>query len=167
MPRHPERSGSVLKVMDEKNINAKVSSNIPNEMNILDAVVINATGLLNSLYQMADIAFIGGSLLSKYGGHNIIEPASNECAFIVGPYMRNFQDILNLFTDQNACMQIKSPVELISAYKELLNNNEFRINMIDNASKVVSDNSGSSEKQYRYINEIINYEISNGDNKTF
>ena len=167
VPRHPERSGSVLKVMDEKNINAKVSSNIPNEMNILDAVVINATGLLNSLYQMADIAFIGGSLLSKYGGHNIIEPASNKCAFIVGPYMRNFQDILNLFTDQNACMQIKSPDELISAYKELLNNNEFRINMIDNASKVVSDNSGSSEKQYRYINEIINYEISNGDNKAF
>ena len=167
VPRHPERSGSVLKAMDEKNINAKVSSNIPNEMNLLNAVVINATGLLNSLYQMADIAFIGGSLLSKYGGHNIIEPASNKCAFIVGPYMRNFQDILNLFTDQNACMQIKSPDELISAYKELLNNNEFRINMIDNASKVVSDNSGSSEKQYRYINEIINYEISNGDNKTF
>ena len=167
VPRHPERSGSVLKAMDEKNINAKVSSNIPNEMNLLNAVVINATGLLNSLYQMADIAFIGGSLLSKYGGHNIIEPASNKCAFIVGPYMRNFQDILNLFTDQNACMQIKSPDELISAYKELLNNNEFRINMIDNASKVVSDNSGSSEKQYRYINEIINYEISNGNNKTF
>ena len=167
VPRHPERSGSVLKAMDEKNINAKVSSNIPNEMNLLNAVVINATGLLNSLYQMADIAFIGGSLLSKYGGHNIIEPASNECAFIVGPYMRNFQDVLNLFTDQNACMQIKSPNELISAYKELLNNNEFRINMIDNASKVVSDNSGSSEKQYSYINEIINYEISNGDNKTF
>ena len=167
VPRHPERSGSVLKAMDEKNINAKVSSNIPNEMNLLNAVVINATGLLNSLYQMADIAFIGGSLLSKYGGHNIIEPASNKCAFIVGPYMRNFQDILDLFTDQNACMQIKSPDELISACKELLNNNEFRINMIDNASKVVSDNSGSSEKQYRYINEIINYEISNGDNKTF
>ena len=167
VPRHPERSGSVLKAMDEKNINAKVSSNIPNEMNLLNAVVINATGLLNSLYQIADIAFIGGSLLSKYGGHNIIEPASNKCAFIVGPYMRNFQDILDLFTDQNACMQIKSPDELISACKELLNNNEFRINMIDNASKVVSDNSGSSEKQYRYINEIINYEISNGDNKTF
>ena len=83
MPRHPERSVSVLKAMDEKNINTKVSSTIPNEMNLLNAVVINATGLLNSLYQMADIAFIGGSLLSKYGGHNIIEPASNKCAHLL------------------------------------------------------------------------------------
>ena len=166
VPRHPERSDSVLKILDENNINAKVSSNIPNEMNSLNAVVINATGLLDSLYQIADIAFIGGSLLKKYGGHNIIEPASNKCAFIVGPYMRNFQDILNLFTDQNACIKINSPGELISAYKELLNNNEFRINMIDNAYRVVSNNNGSSEKQYRYINEIINYEISNSDNKT-
>ena len=164
MPRHPERSGSVLKAMDEKNINAKVSSNIPNEMNLLHAVVINATGLLNSLYQMADIAFIGGSLLSKYGGHNIIEPASNKCAFIVGPYMRNFQDILNLFTDQNACMQIKSPDELISAYKELLNNNELRINMIDNATEVVANNRGSSDKQFKFINDLINYEINHSNN---
>tara|TARA_Y100000992_G_scaffold297598_1_gene261427 strand:- start:758 stop:2032 length:1275 start_codon:yes stop_codon:yes gene_type:complete len=166
VPRHPERSDLVYKILEEKDINAKISSNIPNEMNIVDAIVINATGILNSIYQLADIAFIGGSLLSKYGGHNIIEPASNRCAFIVGPYMRNFEDILGLFTDQNACIRINNSNELTYAYKELLNNNELRINMIDNATKVISNNCGSSEKQYRYINKIINYETNNSDNKT-
>ena len=164
VPRHPERSDSVLKILENRNINSNISSRIPNEMNSLSAVVINTTGLLNSLYKLANVAFIGGSLLNKYGGHNIIEPASNKCAFIVGPYMRNFKDILGLFKDQHACMEINNSDELFKAYKELLNNNELRVNMIDNASKVVSNNSGSSEKQYKYIIEIIKNETSNSNN---
>ena len=164
VPRHPERSDSVLKILENRNINSNISSRIPNEMNSLSAVVINTTGLLNSLYKLANVAFIGGSLLNKYGGHNIIEPASNKCAFIVGPYMRNFKDILGLFKDQDACMEINNSDELFNAYKELLNNNELRVNMIDNASMVVSNNSGSSEKQYKYIIEIIKNETSNSNN---
>ena len=164
VPRHPERSDSVLKFLKNRNINSNISSSIPNEMNSLSAVVINVTGLLNSLYKLANVAFIGGSLLNKYGGHNIIEPASNKCAFIVGPYMRNFKDILGLFKDQHACMEISNSDELLNAYKELLNNNELRVNMIDNASMVVSNNSGSSEKQYKYIIEIIKNETSNSNN---
>ena len=164
VPRHPERSDSVLKILENRNINSNISSRIPNEMNSLSAVVINTTGLLNSLYKLANVAFIGGSLLNKYGGHNIIEPASNKCAFIVGPYMRNFKDILDLFKDQHACMEINNSDELFNAYKELLNNNELRVNMIDNASMVVSNNSGSSEKQYKYIIEIIKNETSNSNN---
>ena len=164
VPRHPERSDSVLKILENRNINSNISSRIPNEMNSLSAVVINVTGLLNSLYKLANVAFIGGSLFNKYGGHNIIEPASNKCAFIVGPYMRNFKDILGLFKDQDACMEINNSDELFNAYKELLNNNELRVNMIDNASMVVSNNSGSSEKQYKYIIEIIKNETSNSNN---
>ncbi len=164
VPRHPERSDSVQKILENKNINSNISSRIPNEMNSLSAVVINTTGLLNSLYKLANVAFIGGSLLNKYGGHNIIEPASNKCAFIVGPYMRNFRDILGLFKDQHACMEINNSDELFNAYKELLNNNELRVNMIDNASMVVSNNSGSSKKQYKYIIEIIKNETSNSNN---
>ena len=115
-------------------------------------------------YDFAEIAFIGGSLFKKYGGHNLIEAAKNKCAIIVGPYMKNFEDILNLFKNENACVQIESKSELTNAYKELLNNNELRINMVDNATEVVANNRGSSDKQFKYINDLINYEISNSNN---
>jgi 3-deoxy-D-manno-octulosonic-acid transferase len=78
--------------------------------------------------------------------------------------MKNFEDILNLFKNENACVQIESKSELTNAYKELLNNNELRINMIDNATEVVANNRGSSDKQFKYINDLINYEISNSNN---
>ena len=126
----------------------------------------NTTGQLNSLYKIANITFIGGSLISKYGGHNIIEAAANKCAFIVGPYMKNFEDILNLFKAKNACIQLLNSNDLSQSFRELLNNNELRINMIDNATEVVAENRGSSEKQFNNIIKLVNYEISNSNNKT-
>ena len=104
--------------------------------------------------------------MSKYGGHNIIEAASNKCAFIVGPYMKNFEDVLNLFKDKNACIQLLNSNDLVNSYRELLNNNELRMNIIDNAIRVVAENKGSSEKQFNNIKKLINYETSNSNNKT-
>ena len=39
--------------------------------------------------------------------------------------------------------------------------------MIDNASKSVAKNRGSSEIQYKYINDFIKDETYNSNNKTF
>ena len=164
MPRHPERANSVMEIFKNHKINAVIKSDLNLERENSNAIIINATGKLDSLYDFAEIAFIGGSLFKKYGGHNLIEAAKNKCAIIVGPYMKNFEDILNLFKNENACVQIESKSELTNAYKELLNNNELRINIVDNATEVVANNRGSSDKQFKYINDLINYEISNSNN---
>ena len=82
----------------KKNIPYKINAVIKSDLNLerenSNAIIINATGKLDSLYDFAEIAFIGGSLFNKYGGHNLIEAAKNKCAIIVGPYMKNFEDIL-------------------------------------------------------------------------
>ena len=80
--------------------------------------------------------------------------------------MKNFEDILNLFKEKNACIQLLNSNDLSQSYRELLNNNELRINMIDNAIEVVAENRGSSEKQFNNIIKLVNYEISNSNNKT-
>src|SRR5262249_4646789 len=43
------------------------------------------TGVLNSYYAAADVAFVGGSLL-PYGGHNPLEPAAAGAAVVIGPH---------------------------------------------------------------------------------
>ena len=148
----------------KKKIKASIESNLDFNFENSDGIILNSIGKLNSLYDLADVAFIGGSLFSKYGGHNIIEPAQNRCAIIVGPFMMNFEDVLNLFKDADACVQIKSYFELPKAYKELMNNNELRINMIHNAFEVVTKNRGSAEMQHKYISDLILNETSNSNN---
>ena len=156
VPRHPERTNSIEEILKDHKINFKMSSDCKFNLNKNDVVIINATGLLVNLYKKAKVSFIGGSLFRKYGGHNIIEPASNKSPFIVGPYMKNFEDILNLFLKEDACIQLEKPSQLYDAYKKLLNNDELRAHMIDNALKVVSENKGSSNEQYKYIKHLIN-----------
>ena len=156
VPRHPERAYSIEEILKDHKINFKISSDCKFNLNKNDVVIINATGLLVNLYKKAKVSFIGGSLFRKYGGHNIIEPASNKSPFIVGPYMKNFEDILNLFLKEDACIQLEKPSQLYDAYKKLLNNDELRAHMIDNALKVVSENKGSSNEQYKYIKHLIN-----------
>ena len=156
VPRHPERANTIKDILKSKNMDSEISSDIKFNLNRHDVVVINATGLLNILYKRAKVSFIGGSLFSKYGGHNIIEPAFNKSPFIVGPHMKNFEDVLSLFLKKDACIQLKSPVQLHDAFKKLLNNDELRTHMIDNAIRVVSENKGSSNQQYKYIKHLIN-----------
>ena len=156
VPRHPERASTIKDILKRKNMDSEISSDIKFNLNKHDIFIINATGLLNILYKRAKVSFIGGSLFSKYGGHNIIEPAFNKSPFIVGPHMKNFEDVLSLFLKKDACIQLKSPVQLHDAFKKLLNNDELRTHMIDNAIRVVSENKGSSNQQYKYIKHLIN-----------
>ena len=155
VPRHPERSLSISDILNKNKIKNAIYKDLPKAFNENEVIVIGETGLLNELYKMAKVSFIGGSLKIKYGGHNIIEAASNMCSFIVGPYMRNFEDILDLFISEDACIKLNHPDELSLAFKELLDNDVLRKAMIDNALKVINENKGSTEKQFEYIQNIL------------
>ena len=155
VPRHPERSKAISDILSKNKIKNEIYKDLPKAFNENEVIVIGQTGLLNELYQMAKVSFIGGSLKSRYGGHNIIEAASNMCSFIVGPYMRNFEDILDLFISEDACIKLNHPDELSLAFKKLLDNDLLRKDMVDKALKVINENKGSTVKHYKYIQNIL------------
>ncbi len=58
--------------------------------------LLDTIGELASLYEFADIAFVGGSLVPR-GGHNVLEAAQFGAAILVGPHTENFRDIVDVF----------------------------------------------------------------------
>ena len=156
VPRHPERSENVSKIFTKNEINNVIQDSIPSTFNENEVTILKGIGFLNNLYKMANIAFIGGSLSKSYGGHNIIEASANQCPFIIGPHMKNFEDVVDQYIRQSACIQLKDASELYDAFIRLLNDDELKINMIDNSLKVFEKNQGSLEKQYNYINKLLN-----------
>ena len=120
VPRHPDRSESISNLLDEYKLASSIYDYVPNEFTENEVTVIKATGLLNKLYSQSTIAFVGGSLFKEYGGHNIIEPASQGCPFIIGPFMKNFYDIVEEFSNYDACIQIQDEKELLNAFKPFL-----------------------------------------------
>ena len=155
-PRHPERVFANKKLLNKSDLNARILKEIPIDIANESIEIIQGTGMLRALYSKAQFAFIGGSLFQSNGGHNIIEPAFEGCPFIVGPHMHNFQDILKLFVDEDACLQIDKNLDVLSGFKDLLNNNSLRENMSSKAFEICLKNKGSTDKQCSGIIEMIN-----------
>jgi len=166
-PRHPERTQSIQASILKMNLNSKIFTSVPKELNNIEIAIINATGLLKDLYSISTIAFVGGSLLKEYGGHNIIESAAQRCPFVVGPHMKNFEDILEKFIKNKGCIQVNSKKDLVNAFKTLLSDKQLRDDMSTKAVEVCMESQGSSEEQCTTILKIIRgdkIEISNSNN---
>ena len=155
VPRHPERATNILKITDSKRLPTSIHSSMPDDLDKDEIIIIRATGLMKEIYSISSVTLVGGSLLKNYGGHNIIEAAAEKCAFIVGPYMKNFKDVLAEFLKNDSCIQLNNELEIFKAFKDLLTNDELRDDMVMKALDVCIDNTGSTKKQYNTILETI------------
>jgi 3-deoxy-D-manno-octulosonic-acid transferase len=55
-----------------------------------DVIVLDTIGDLAAVYGIADVAFVGGSLVRR-GGHNPLEPAQFGVPVVIGPSFENFR----------------------------------------------------------------------------
>jgi 3-deoxy-D-manno-octulosonic-acid transferase len=166
-PRHPERAETIKTSIAKMNMKSTIYTSLPSEINDNEIAIVSATGLLKDLYSISTIAFVGGSLFKEYGGHNIIESAAQRCPFVVGPYMKNFEDILENFIQNKGCIQINNKKDLVNAFKALLNDEQLRDDMSTRAAEVCMKSKGSSQEQCTTILKIIRgdkIEISNSNN---
>jgi len=113
-PRHPDRAGDVLKLAAARGLAAVRRTEIADSIGRCDLVVLDTVGELAALYQLAAVAFVGGSLV-RSGGHNPIEPARFGIPVLSGPHIRNFASIYESFTGAHAARIVRSRKELAQA----------------------------------------------------
>lgn len=119
-PRHPERFEAVAQLLEQLGIrfcSRSLWSGAPLAGGVL---LVDTIGELASLYALADVAFVGGSLVPR-GGHNILEPAQHGVAIVVGHHTENFRDIIGLFQSRDA-VRVAGPAEFPLVLMELLAN---------------------------------------------
>jgi tetraacyldisaccharide 4'-kinase len=121
VPRKPERfAAAAAKLADAGISHVRRSALRSDEMLSLPGVLLlDSLGELNSIFPLADVVFMGGSLAQR-GGHNILEPAAAGKAVVVGPHMENFAAIALEFRHAGAMVEITEPAELARAIAELL-----------------------------------------------
>jgi 3-deoxy-D-manno-octulosonic-acid transferase len=116
-------------------------------------LLIDSIGELSSLYALADIAFVGGSLVPR-GGHNIIEPAQHGVAILIGPHTENFRDIVELLRSRDA-VRVVSPSELSSAFLELLANETLRRELGRRAAETLNAQRGATNRTLQNLRELL------------
>lgn len=120
VPRHPERFGSVFELCRREGL-ATVRRSLDQPVTAQTQVLLGDTmGELLFLYALADVAFVGGSLVEN-GGHNLLEPAALGKPVLSGPHLFNFLDIAAQLREAGALREVADAPALVQAVTEFWN----------------------------------------------
>ena len=164
VPRHPERAAAVTGLTKKFNFYAERLSfsnettpagraGTGRDRQETTVFILDTVGELLSFYNIADIVFVGGSLV-KIGGHNILEPAALGKPVMFGPYMFNFRDIADLFLSEKAALLVHNQEELKENIKYLLNTPSEIKALSQRAKELILQNQGATEKNVELIGKI-------------
>jgi len=158
-PRHPERfeavagllGGSGLPWLRRSRWDGGLLSG--GEVFLLDSI-----GELAGLYKLADVAFVGGSLV-PWGGHNVLEAAQFGVAFLDGPPTENFRDIIGVFR-HTAALKVVTPGSLGETVLQLLGDEAGRKRLGQRALEVVRIQQGATERTLEVLLRLLRAESS-------
>ncbi len=152
-PRHPERFSDVASLLEEMGIPFWRRSNWHDEPVTGGVLLVDTIGELAALYALADVAFVGGSLVPR-GGHNIIEPAQHGVAIVVGNHTENFRDIVGLFQSRNA-LRVVGLAELPLTLMELLANDDERTALGRRAEETMKSQTGATLRTIEALEKLL------------
>ena len=161
VPRHPERFTEVTELIKETGFDWVRRSENPSERDkTAEIILLDSIGELRAVYPLAEIVFVGGSLI-KHGGQSILEPAIAGKTIVTGFYTMNFDAAVKEFLDKNALIQLpetneKTIVEDLSkVFAELLKDTEKRTELSKNALEVMQKNRGATAKTIESLRQIF------------
>jgi 3-deoxy-D-manno-octulosonic-acid transferase len=161
-PRHPERFAEVAELMQNSGFRFASRSASMSETDVdADLILLDSIGELSAVYELAELVFVGGSLI-PHGGQNVLEPAAVKKAIVTGFYTMNFADIIKNLSAKEAIVQLPKleeneiSVNLESVFYELLSDNVKRKALAENAFAVLRENRGACAKTIEKLQLLFN-----------
>ncbi len=145
-PRHPERFASVAALLEKSGIRWTRRSKLePAEpLHAGEIVLLDTIGELASVYSLASVAFVGGSLVPA-GGHNPLEPAQFGVPIVIGPHYANFVAITESLRGHDA-LRIAAKEELAATLIALLVDRTAAKAMGGRAREVFERQAGATDR---------------------
>lgn len=118
-----------------------------------DILLIDNVGMLSSLYQYGEFAFVGGGF--KQGLHNILEPAVFGMPIFFGNRAyKKFDEAVSL-ADKKVAFPISESDEFKKIFLQYFENQDERKLLAENCINFVKGNLGASEKILAYSQQFI------------
>jgi 3-deoxy-D-manno-octulosonic-acid transferase len=141
-PRHPERAGEVEELIRERGLTAARRSRLAAGTAPGAVVILDTVGELAALYALAEVVFVGGSLV-PIGGHNVLEPAMRGKPVLVGPHMSNFREGAELLERSGGGLVVKDGPELERELARLLEDRDLARRMGEAARQAFAGRRGA------------------------
>jgi 3-deoxy-D-manno-octulosonic-acid transferase len=162
VPRHPERFAEVAELIRASGFEWAKRSEQPSARDrAAEIILLDSIGELRAVYPLAEIVFVGGSLI-PHGGQSVLEPAAAKKAIVTGFYTMNFAAITKEFSAQDALIQLPRqlpekdvPAKLAEIFAQLLQDDERREKLAENAFRVMQTNRGATAKTIEHLRPIF------------
>ena len=156
VPRHPERNTEVAMLLDRACLSFRRRTElVPGVVaGGGEVLLVDTVGELMNMYAVADLAFVGGSLVPT-GGHNLLEPASLGVPSVFGPHMSNFREITELVLHYGAGVQVPDAEKLVEMLRPLVASPDLRRVLGQNGLKLMRDNGGATDRHTEVIAEYL------------
>jgi 3-deoxy-D-manno-octulosonic-acid transferase len=159
-PRHPERFASVAALLQKSGflwVKRSDWSSTPESsiksLNLGQIVLLDTIGELASVYSLASVAFVGGSLVPA-GGHNPLEPAQFGVPIVMGPHFTNFRAITEDLLAHQA-LRISTTDTLAATLIDLSQDRAAAKAMGSRARQVFEQQAGATERCFTALKLLL------------
>ncbi|MCD6351759.1 MAG: 3-deoxy-D-manno-octulosonic acid transferase [Armatimonadetes bacterium] len=160
-PRHPERGDQIQQLIEKHGFQvyrrslARAGQPQPEPVGPQARVVLLDTiGELARVYALAEVVFVGGSLV-KIGGHNILQPIAQGKPVLTGPYTHNFRGIMNIALEAGAVEVVRNADELTQAIDRLLRDRREAQRRRERGLAMLQEQRGASERMAEALAELL------------
>ena len=111
-PRRPERFEAVAALLAASGRTVRRRSRLGgNPLRAGEVLLLDTLGELESIYGMARVAFVGGTL-APVGGHNLLEPVLRGKPVLFGPWTHNVREAATLMSETGAGRYVEDAAAL-------------------------------------------------------
>jgi 3-deoxy-D-manno-octulosonic-acid transferase len=154
VPRHPERFNAVHELCLNQGLTTRRRSS-GEAVQAGDQVLLGDTmGELLFLYALADVAFVGGSLVAN-GGHNLLEPAALGKPVVSGPHLFNFLEIATQLREAGALGEVQDATDLADEVEALWREPDRAERMREAGLQVLRANQGALDRLLEGLRRLM------------
>lgn len=153
-PRHPHRGDDIEEMFKRAGFAVARRSRGEKITAGIDLYLADTIGEMGLIYQLADLVFVGGSLV-PFGGQNMLEPMRLGRGVFVGPYTFNFKEIVGQATQSGALIQVALPAELLGNAVRFLAHGEELEPIKEKAAAFAASQMGVLDRIYGALKERI------------
>lgn len=156
VPHEPtsERIAEIQVELNKRHLSYNCYSELSGDEDLrdIDVLIIDTVGILAQLYQLADVAFVGGSFHGSV--HNVMEPAAMGKPIIFGPMIQNAYEA-SLLLEKGAAKLVWTPEQMASVISDWMNKNEKRTTAGNNGKQLIAANLGAVERTLSHLQKYV------------
>ncbi|PIU18835.1 MAG: hypothetical protein COT16_00920, partial [Elusimicrobia bacterium CG08_land_8_20_14_0_20_44_26] len=147
-PRHTERVGEIEKMLKKRNLAYSLFSRRRGIKQGDKFLIVDVFGILADMYQIADVCFVGGSLV-PHGGQNFVEAVNKRKAVVVGPFNSNFQHEFDILKSE--MLVVNDADSLKKAFEKLMRSPSEREKLAALSYEKLKTLTGALDRNVRII----------------